>query len=385
MKPSSSTEPKANILVVDDTPENLRLLNQILSAHYRVRLVPGGRQALAAVQSTPPDMILLDIMMPDLNGFQVAEQVKAQEQTRDIPILFISALDDTDSKLHAFDLGGVDYITKPFQEREVLARVRTHLAIRNLQRSLEEANAALAQQVDALQVRNDELDAFAHTVAHDLKNPLSSVYLTTMMLADGYASMSPEEATDLLRSCVRVVEMMNRSIDGLMLLAGLYKQTITPALFEMAPVVTNTLDSLKHAADEAHAQVVTPPAWPAAMGYIPWVEEVWANYISNAIKYGGRPEQGIAPRIELGFDQPEGPGKAGFVRFWVRDNGPGLSAEQQAVLFTPFERLHNVRVKGHGLGLSIVQRLVQKMGGQVGIESIPDQGSTFYFTLPDGN
>jgi signal transduction histidine kinase len=125
--------------------------------------------------------------------------------------------------------------------------------------------------------------------------------------------------------------------------------------------------------DEYQAKVFTPADWPVAWGYGPWVEEVWVNYLSNALKYGGKP-----PHIEMGAD----PLPNGFVRFWLCDNGPGLTPEQQTQLFIPFTRLSQVRTKGHGLGLSIVQRIVEKLGGQVGVESHLGQGSTFFFTLP---
>jgi signal transduction histidine kinase len=130
--------------------------------------------------------------------------------------------------------------------------------------------------------------------------------------------------------------------------------------------------------EQSHAEIVGPEAsaWPVALGYAPWVEEVWINYLSNALKYGGRP-----PRIELGAKaQPDE-----MTRFWVRDNGPGIPPEAQARLFTPFTRLDQVRAKGHGLGLSIVRRIVEKLGGQVSVESQVGQGSVFSFTLPGGN
>jgi signal transduction histidine kinase len=135
--------------------------------------------------------------------------------------------------------------------------------------------------------------------------------------------------------------------------------------------------------EQFQAEVVLPDSWPVALGYNPWVEEVWVNYVSNAIKYGGLP-----PRVELGADPPfRGPfeteeGVTSTVRFWVRDNGAGISPEAQSKLFTPFTRLENVRIKGHGVGLSIVRRIVERMGGEVGVESEMGQGSTFYFVLP---
>jgi signal transduction histidine kinase len=140
--------------------------------------------------------------------------------------------------------------------------------------------------------------------------------------------------------------------------------------------------------EEYKADIVMPDAWPRVLGHHLWVEQVWVNYLSNALKYGGH-----SPRIELGFEieavgeEPEEEDVSPhMVRFWVRDNGPGLTREEQAQLFAPFTRLSQARARGYGLGLSIVQRIVEKLGGQVGVESegIPGQGSTFSFTLPRG-
>jgi sigma-B regulation protein RsbU (phosphoserine phosphatase) len=139
---------KGNILIVDDTPANLRLLSQMLAEQgYRVRPVPDGPLALAAAQAEPPDLILLDIRMPEMDGYEVCERLKLDAQTRDIPIIFISALDATQDKVRAFSAGGVDYVTKPFQAQEVLARVETHLTLREAQKQLQEANAKMAREL----------------------------------------------------------------------------------------------------------------------------------------------------------------------------------------------------------------------------------------------
>jgi signal transduction histidine kinase len=125
--------------------------------------------------------------------------------------------------------------------------------------------------------------------------------------------------------------------------------------------------------EQSQVQISEPDGWPAAVGYAPWVEEMWANYLSNAIKYGGQP-----PRVELGCDlRPDHK-----VRFWVRDHGSGLTPEEQVQLFSPFTRLSKVNIEGHGLGLSIVQRIAERLAGEVGVESQPGQGSLFFFTLP---
>jgi sigma-B regulation protein RsbU (phosphoserine phosphatase) len=146
MNQAQDNAPKASILVVDDTPANLRLLTGMLGRQgYEVRPVPNGKLALMAVESAPPDLILLDVKMPELNGYQVCQRLKADERTRDTPVIFISALDELGDKVKAFEAGGVDYVTKPFQFEEVLARVETHLALRALQVRLQEANEKLQQ------------------------------------------------------------------------------------------------------------------------------------------------------------------------------------------------------------------------------------------------
>ncbi len=166
-----------------------------------------------------------------------------------------------------------------------------------------------------------------------------------------------------------------------MLLTGVRKQKVVLESLDMGSIVEESIERLQMLVQETNAQItfVDRDAWPTVLGYAPWIEEVWVNYISNAIKYGGQPpivELGAEPRI----DQPTGRPEKGC--FWVRDNGPGLSAESQLVLFIPFTRLDQARAKGHGLGLSIVQRIVEKLGGEVGVESEPGQGSNFFFTLP---
>jgi signal transduction histidine kinase len=144
---------------------------------------------------------------------------------------------------------------------------------------------------------------------------------------------------------------------------------------DMAAIVSEALTRLSNEITASQARVSIPDQWPDVLGYRPWIEEVWANYMSNAIKYGGTP-----PQIELGASKQAD----GYIRFWVKDNGSGISPCDQSRLFTQFTRLDESKAEGHGLGLSIVQRIVEKLGGQVGVESAVGQGSTFFFTLPAG-
>jgi len=165
MSEQAPPETREHILIVDDTPANLRLLSRVLSeSGYKIRPVTSGEQALAAAEAVPPDIILLDIMMPGMNGYEVCNRLKSKQTTKNIPIIFISALDETADKVKAFEVGGVDYLTKPFQAQEVLARVRTHLTIQKLQQQLAAANKTLLQQNEELQHRNAELQEALDTI-----------------------------------------------------------------------------------------------------------------------------------------------------------------------------------------------------------------------------
>lgn len=372
----AETLPQGDVLIVDDTPANLRLLSQMLVERgHKVRAVLDGAHALQAAQAVPPDLVLLDIRMPEMDGYEVCRRLKADARTQAIPILFISALGETDDKVKAFSLGGVDYITKPFQAAEVLARVETHLALRNLYRQLQAANAALGQRLEELQARNEELDAFAHTVAHDIKGPVTTIVSYADVLYQGGDTVPEGVRDEFLQTLARGARRIANIVDELLLLASVRKMELQLELLDMEQVVDEACQRMAHVISESEAEIIVPPAWPKAVGYGPWVVEVWANYISNGCKYGGRP-----PRLELGADVLAD----AQVRFWVRDNGDGILPEDQARLFVPFTRISQARAKGHGLGLSIVRRIVGRLNGQVGMESdgVPGHGSLFYFTLP---
>lgn len=223
------------------------------------------------------------------------------------------------------------------------------------------------------EAQNQELDAFARTVAHDLRNPLGLVISYADYISE-YADQVP--LSEIIEMVAKIKESGERTLritDELLILAGVRRQEVELEPVDMAIVVTETLEWLLPMLKAYGAEVIQPASWPLAWGYGPWLEEVWTNYISNGLKYGGRP-----PRLELGAT-PQADQK---IRFWVRDNGAGLTLEEQQRLFTEFTRLSEVKVEGYGLGLSIVRRIIEKLGGQVGVESQPGQGSEFYFVLP---
>ena len=232
----------------------------------------------------------------------------------------------------------------------------------------------LRQHTKELQIRNQELDAFAHTVAHDLKSPLGPLLGLTEILETSYHSMAGEEIQQALYYIRRSGRKMYNIIDSLLLLAQIRAADVEPVPLDMGKIVAEAKHRLEHMIEDYEAEIIVPESWPVVLGYPHWIEEVWVNYISNAIKYGGKP-----PRTELGAtQQPDG-----TVQFWTHDNGEGLTPEEQEKLFVPFTQLHNVSTEGHGLGLSIVQRIVNKLGGQASVTSNGlGQGSIFSFTLP---
>ncbi|OUD13310.1 ATP-binding response regulator [Thioflexithrix psekupsensis] len=364
---------QGTLLIVDDTPANISVLFDFLTDEgFKVLVAKNGKGAIQKAGHAHPDLILLDIMMPEMDGFEACQRLKEAQDTKDIPVIFMTALADTVDKVKGFSLGAVDYITKPFQHDEVLARIHTHLQVRRLQTELEQRSKELEQ-------RNIELDAFARTVAHDLKNPLNVIMGYTEMLL---LELSPHEPPkpDVLETVAQVGQASQKMlsiIDALLLLSGVAQRDKVPmSPLDMTDIIHTSLsERLASMIDRHQVKVNLPETWPDASGYAPWVEEVWVNYLSNAIKYGGQP-----PEVTLGAEVIE---QESMVRFWVRDNGAGLSPEACAQLFTPFTRLNQQGgIEGHGLGLSIVRQIIDKLHGQTGIESQEGQGSLFYFTLP---
>ena len=233
---------------------------------------------------------------------------------------------------------------------------------------------ALQQKTRQLEQQNEDLDAFAHTVAHDLKNPLGLIAGTAQVLETDFHTLSEQTLQHHLQIIARNSRKATSLIEEMLLLAEVRQAEVHIAPLHMPTILGEVRRRLADLTQSYQAEIILPDTWPAALGYAPWVEEVWVNYVSNALKYGGRP-----PRVELGATQADGQ-----VEFWVKDNGIGLTKEEQAQLFKPFVRFDRVRATGYGLGLSIVQRIMDKLGGQVGVEStgVPGEGSRFSFILP---
>jgi signal transduction histidine kinase len=306
-----------------------------------------------------PDVIIMDVEMPGLDGIEATRQIYAECPT---PVVILTSHEDDESIGRASAAGAGAYLIKPPRADEI-------------ERALIIATARFKDMME-LRERNQELDAFAHTVAHDLKNPLSVLINYGELIESECGEMPASE----LRSWAHVIvekgyETIN-IVNELLLLASLRRREVPVGPLAMQDIVQAVLNRLSNFIERHRAEVTLVGDWPTACGYRPWLEEVWVNYLDNALKYGGQP-----PRLEVGGAvQPDG-----LVRYWVRDYGDGIAPQDQVRLFNPLTQLESIRTSGHGLGLSIVRRIVEKLGGTVGVEStgVPGDGCRFYFVLPN--
>jgi signal transduction histidine kinase len=257
-----------------------------------------------------------------------------------------------------------------------LRKHKEHLEDTVLQRTLalEEKSVQLEKQTQALESQNRELDAYAHSVAHDLKTPLTTLIGMSTLLNSGAIAFSPEQTRNSIAIIHRTAAKMNAIIDALLLLASVRRaDNLSPAIIDLRKVAEEAQARLAELAERHGSRITFTGTWLPALGYEPWIEEVWVNYLSNAIKYGGTPA-----RIEIGCELIN----ESQIKCWVRDYGAGIEASKRADLFIQFSRLDPHVSDGHGLGLSIVKRIIQRLHGNVGYEDAPGGGSCFWFTLP---
>ena len=343
-----------NILIIEDDDALRHTLADMLELNgFLVTAAANGVDGLALARRDLPALIITDINMPGMTGFELLEAFRGDETLRKIPVIITSARVDRAATRQGMELGAADFITKPFTESEVLHSIATRLEKKELL---------------------DEIDAFAHTVAHDLKNPLATLAGRLDLLGMMFDTADRASLLHHLSEAVKASTRLSGIIDELLVLAGVRQQIVKLLPLDMETIVEEAIDHVDNLVKTQQARISKPADWLVAVGHAPWVVQIWVNYISNAAKYGGP-----APLITLGAE----PGADGrHVRFWVEDNGPGLSEEAQAKLFVPFSRISSVRASGHGLGLSIVRRIIEKHGGKLGVISAPGAGSRFWFELP---
>ena len=398
---------KATILVVDDTPDNLTLMSNLLKDIYKVKIANSGENALKiAASASPPDLILLDIMMPDMDGYEVCERLKRNPATSNIPVIFLTAKDEMTDQKDGLELGAVDYITKPINPLIVMARVKNHLALKAAADFLRDQNHFLELEVAKrtseamasreLAIKNQQLEEasrmkseFLANMSHELRTPLNAIIGFSEVLGDGLlgdlSSQQKEAVNDIFTSGNHLLSLINDILDLSKVEAG--KMTLELDALQAAALVQAGLQVVREVAMTHNLRLVTDVA--EGLGSI-WldgrkVKQILYNLLSNAVKF--TPDGGevhvVVRRVER-QPLPDGPFES-YLELVVRDSGIGISAEDQARLFQPFTQIDSTlarRYEGTGLGLAMVKQLAELHGGAVALESSPGRGSTFTVWLP---
>lgn len=363
-------EQNGTVLVVDDTHTALKLLADILkAAGFQVRPADSGELALASAAGSPPDLILLDINMPALDGYEVCRRLKRDERLKDIPVIFISALSETIDKVKAFGVGGVDYVTKPFDAAEVEARVRTHLELRR-QRQLLQANYQELRRLEGLR------DNLVHMVVHDMRSPLMSVSGSLELLRLHLPAQDADAKSILklgLDGTAELITLCNAVLDVSRLESG--QMPVNRAPCDMLTFVSEAVAATKVQADFRCVSVRVEGAPVCAWADSGLAYRVIVNLLTNAIKHS--PEN-AAVRVVLRKEPA-------WVRVEVIDAGAGIPPEHHNKIFEKF-CLVEARQEGQkhsaGLGLAFCKLAVEALGGEIGVRSQVGHGSAFWFLLP---
>lgn len=359
----SQTDSSQTLLIVDDQEQNLQVVGTLLTAMgYTVSPATSGAQALERLRNFLPDLILLDMVMPDMDGLQVCREILANPDWKEIPIIFLSAAGDKDLIVRALEAGGVDYVTKPFNKAELLSRVRTHLALKEAR--------------DHLRMLAEDKDELLGILAHDLKNHLAGMRLSAGLLAERSADLAPRSAA--------LVENIVQSTDRMIAFVREFLANQSAERLHIDPRPLSLVDEIRAAANRLHDAAavksiridVVEEAAPVCLADGEALAQVLDNLIGNAVKFSPSGSVVTVRIPEPGFRN------AGFI---VSDQGPGFTSADRGKLFRRYGRLSARPTGGEpstGLGLSIVKRLVISMDGRIDLEERDEPGAHFQVRLP---
>lgn len=376
-----------HILIVDDVQENIHLLGIMLQKRgFVVTSCMSGADALEKVGIQLPDLILLDISMPEMDGFEVTRRLKSSAITRDIPIIFLTAFTDKKRIVEGFELGGVDYITKPYNAPELFARLRTHLELKHTKDLLLQRNQDLQEANEKLHQLNTDKDELLGIVAHDLKSPLSAI----RGIADALVNDTTLPEQDIKEFNQTILDTSDRMFSLIAELLNANAIERGGVVFTKRPVSVG--ETMRQIVQQYGKQAETKAIsfnLVIESGAIAYTDDfalyqICDNFVSNALKYSPA-EKAIAVRVTTNSYNTNGQAAHQVVRVEVQDQGPGLSEEDQMKLFGKFMRLSARPTGGEhstGLGLSIVKKLAEAMGARIGCQSALGSGATFFLEIP---
>ncbi len=422
---------QAIVLIAEDSPTQAMNLQYLLEQHdSQVIVCENGAQALAQAKQTRPDVIISDVVMPQMGGYDLCRSLKSEPGLSEVPVLLVTSLNDPEDVLRGLDAGADSFILKPYEENFLINRVRFVLLHRQMRRAdrgeigveinlnnhthfitsdrlqilnllmstyeaaiqrnedlrrsedelrtanaaLRNANAQLQERAAELEQANRELEAFTYTISHDLRTPLRHINGYAGMLDEDAGEELPRSARQHIREIQHSTRHMSRLMDELLAFSRLGRKPVDRVPVDMADIAARALQDVQ---DDryAFAQVEFGPL-PSLRADPLLMRQVWTNLLSNALKYSA--PLGKEARIEVRGEIVDG-----VARYSVRDNGVGFDPQYADRLFGVFQRLHsNDQFEGTGVGLAIVERIVRRHGGQVSADSRPGEGATFTFALP---
>ena len=361
----NSNQTSCNILIIDDIPNNIKVAANILQQKdYKLFFATSGSSALEKMQSTSFDLILLDVMMPEMDGFDVCTRIRSNPHTRNIPVIFLTAKTDTESVVKGFEVGGTDYVTKPFHSAELLARVKTHLELSRAKAELYTLNATK--------------DKFFSIIAHDLRNPFTTLLGLTDILDTQFEEYDQEQVKKMISSLKASVKKTFTLVENLLTWSRLQRGMMEshPELLPLHEIAMTSMYIFQPRADYkqiALTNTVSQEIHVYADRMM--VDTILRNLISNALKFTDAEGTVIVAARSV----------ADMVEIAVSDTGIGISEDAISKLFridTKYSKPGTAGEEGTGLGLVLCKELVEKNGGHIGVESDGENGTTFYFTLP---
>lgn len=362
------------ILVVDDTQQNVQVLTQMLRGkQYKVLAAFNGEDAIALLSRKTPDLILLDVMMPGMDGFETCREIRKESAYDDIPIIFLSALSDVEAKVKALESGGVDYITKPFQQLEVLARIELHLRLRRLELERQE-------NVLRLEKMNCEKDEVLGIISHDMRNPIGGIIgISNFLRTDGPSD--DKELNDMLKliesSAERLLLLVNDLLDIALIEANSLQLTFTET--DIGAYCNDVIQLHRASAKSKGVRLDLVERMEGIMAEIDVTKfsQIIGNLVSNAIKFT---EEGGQVRVEIGSSATD----SSQLQLQIIDSGMGIPKDLMPKLFEKFgaQRLGTKGEKGTGLGMPLVKRYVDLHHGSVTVDSMEKIGTTFTIRIP---
>ena len=382
MPDNASNTWNARILLVDDTKANLDLLCELLEAEgYNIAMAPNGEIALKVASRAVPDLILLDVKMPGIDGFEVCRRLKADPQTRDIPVIFITAEDLTESVVTGFEVGGIDYIKKPFQEKEVLARVDTHLQIDHLTRELAQRNAELERANQQIEESADRKSAFLASMSHEIRTPITAIKGFVDNILDGIGGEPNDSHRRYLDRVVQNTDHLLNLVNDILDLSKIEadRMDVSVDKVDAKDLISSCCESIRPSVAEG---VQLDQEINQCLGDIQTdqarLRQILLNLLSNAAKFT---EVG---RITVRAEQIQDDDSVPLLSVSVSDTGIGIPNDQLEAIFDEFRQVKNSdrQHKGTGLGLSITKRLCELLGGAIVVESELGKGSCFVASVP---